>query len=306
MPQPSQGERDGDFSGARFRYAASVREVRLGVACALGAALAFSTLAIFGKLAPAFGLSAVTLLFWRFALASGVLLVFSCRAPLSQPVRLRALALGLLYAVQTTLYFTALGYLSAGTTALILYLSPAMVLGLMWLSGRRLATVQLIAAACALLGVVVLGGRVGAADQSPLGWVLALGSSVCYALYLFLGERVLRGVPVLASMAYTMFGTTLALGLIGWGTHQLQLPPTLQAWSLIGAVALFPTVLALPAALFASQRLGADRTALLLTLEPVFVLALAAGLLHEPLGLAQWLGGGLILLGAVLVARARP
>ncbi|MGY2896761.1 drug/metabolite transporter (DMT)-like permease [Deinococcus sp. UYEF24] len=279
-------------------------ETRLGVACALGAALAFSTLAIFGKLAPGAGLNPVTLLFWRFALASGVLLLLSIRTPLVRSLRPRALALGCLYAAQTTLYFMALTHLSAGTTALILYLSPALVLGLTWLGGRRPTRIQFVAAACALLGVVVLAGRPGGADHSVLGWVLALGSSVCYALYLFLSERLLRGVPELASTAYTTLGTLLGLALLGLSTGQLHVPTVGAGWGLIGAVALFPTVLALPAVLFASGRLGADRTALLLTLEPVFVLALAAGLLHEPIGEMQVLGGGLILLCAVLVGRA--
>lgn len=267
----------------------------------MGAALAFSTLSISGKLAPGVGLNPVTLLFWRFALASGVLLVLSSRTPLARRVRPRALALGVLYAAQTTLYFMALAHLSAGTTVLVLYLSPALVMGLTWLGGRRPAWSQLVAVACALLGVVVLAGRAGSADQSVLGWALALGSSGCYALYLFLGERLLRGVPALASTAYTTLGTMFGLGLLGLNTGQLHVPMNGAGWALIGAVALFPTVLALPAILFASGHLGADRAALLLTLEPVFVLALAAGLLHEPIGVAQGLGGGLILLGAVLV-----
>ncbi|SMB82780.1 DMT family transporter [Deinococcus hopiensis] len=276
----------------------------LGVICALGAALTFSTLSIFGKLAPEFGLSTTTLLFWRFVLASGVLWSFSYRVGLTQPLQLRTVALGLLYAAQTTLYFTALAHLSAGTTALILYLSPALVLGLTWVSGRRPAAAHLVAAACALLGVVVLAGQADTTDQSVLGWILALSSSFCYALYLFLGERLLNGAAAVPVTAHTTLGTALGLGLLGWHTQQLHLPSTVQQWSLTGVVALFPTVLALPATLFASQRLGADRTALLLVLEPVFVLVLAAALLHEPVGPAQWSGGGLILLGAVLVARA--
>lgn len=274
---------------------------RLGVACALGAALAFSTLSILGKLAPGIGLNPVTLLFWRFALASGVLWVLSSRTPLVRSLRPYALALGLLYAAQTTLYFMALAHLSAGTTALVLYLSPALVLGLTWLGGRRPTMTQLVAVAFALLGVMILAGRAERADQSILGWALALGSAGCYALYLFLGERLLRGSAVLASTAYTALGTMIGLGMLGLSTGQLGVPTTGPSWALIGAVALFPTILALPATLFATRQLGADRAALLLTLEPVFVLALAAGVLYEPIGISQGLGGGLILLGAVLV-----
>ncbi|GEM45652.1 EamA family transporter [Deinococcus cellulosilyticus] len=273
-----------------------------GVLCATGAALAFSTLSIFGKLAPELGLNTITLLFWRFALAASVLVLLTAKLPLNRSLRLPALLLGLLYAAQATLYFLALSHLPAGTTSLILYLSPALVVGLQWTSGKTPTRAQLLALMAVLLGVTVLAGRMNLTSSGLLGWGLALSSAVCYALYLFLGPRLLKDAPPLAATAQSTLGTGLGLGLLGLGSGDLHVPDP-SAWPLIAAVALVPTVLALPATLQASTLLGSDRASLLLTLEPVFVLLLASMVLGEPITLPHLIGGSLILLGAAASSR---
>ncbi|GGJ36447.1 DMT family transporter [Deinococcus roseus] len=275
---------------------------RTGILSAIGAALAFSSLSVVGKLAPEAHLNPNTLLFWRFALASLVLLLISRKTllPAHFPALFRwpAFVLGLIYTAQTTLYFLALGHLSAGTTSLVLYLTPALVLGLQAWAGLKPSRLQMAAVGCALLGVTVLAGNLSAQDTSVQGWLLVLASAVCYALYLFLGGRWLAASPALPATAISTFGTACGLGLLGLVTQQLHVPTGTTSWTLIGLIMLFPTVLALPAVFFATAKLGSGSTALLLTLEPVFVLLLGTFLLHEPVGLAQMLGGLLILLGA--------
>ena len=272
----------------------------IGVLCGVGAALAFSSLSIFGKLAPELGLGAINLLFWRFGLAACVLLTLTRFRVLKRPFQVRALLLGLLYAAQATLYFLALGHLPAGTTSLILYLSPALVVGLEWMTGQRPDLRQMLALGAVLLGVVVLaGGQTSVNGSSLLGWGFALTSASCYALYLFLGSRLLVDAPPVTATAQITLGTALGMGLVGLGTGEVHLPTSGLSWMMILAVVLIPTVLALPATLQATTRLGAARASMLLTLEPVFVLLLAGFVLQETLQLHQGVGGALVLLGAI-------
>lgn len=272
----------------------------IGVLCGMGAALAFSSLSILGKLAPGLGLGAVNLLFWRFGLAALVLLTLTRFTVLKRPLQVRALLLGLLYAAQATLYFLALGHLSAGTTSLILYLSPALVVGLQWMTGQGPDLRQMLALGAVLLGVVVLaGGQTHFNGSSLLGWGLALTSALCYALYLFLGSRLLTDAPPLSATAQITLGTAVGMGLLGLGTGEVHLPNAGLSWMVILAVVLVPTVLALPATLQSTIRLGAARASMLLTLEPVFVLLLAGSVLQETLQIHQVMGGALVLLGAL-------
>jgi drug/metabolite transporter (DMT)-like permease len=59
--------------------------------------------------------------------------------------------------------------------------------------------------------------------------------------------------------------------------------------------------------MMAVQRLGPSRSSMFFNLTPVFTAAIAAVVLHEKLGAAQWLGGALTIVGVLLAERwTRP
>jgi drug/metabolite transporter (DMT)-like permease len=75
-------------------------------------------------------------------------------------------------------------------------------------------------------------------------------------------------------------------------------------WIGVGGVVLLGTVMAIAFFLAGLERLGAVRTSVFSTLEPVFTLALSAALLDEALTPLRLLGGALILGAVLLLARA--
>ena len=281
--------------------AVSAPDRRAGLIWALVAALAFSTLGIWGKLATASGLSSFAALTFRFGLVALMLLPFTSRG-LSWAARGRMLGVGVVYALATTCFFGALDRVSAGTTGLLLYLAPAFVVLFGWLLGRTPGRHQLGAVALAAAGLGLVVGLPAPTDRDPLGLLLGAGAGALYAAYLMASERWLADTPALGNTAHVALCAALyfgALAVLGGG---LQVPTGAQ-WLPVLGLALIPTLIAVPALYGAVRHLGAAQASLLGTLEPLFTVALAFLVLHEPLRPAALLGGALILGGAALSQR---
>ncbi|WP_102128102.1 DMT family transporter [Deinococcus planocerae] len=275
---------------------------RSGLGLALVSALGFSTLGIWGKLGGQVGLGSFDLLAWRFGLVALVLLPLAGRE-LTWRERGPLLGVGLIYALATTLYFTALGRITAGTTSLLLYLAPAFVILFGWLAGRRPGGARLGAVALAALGLGLVVGVPGAGDRDPVGLALAAGSGALYAAYLLASERWLGGVAPLASTGHMALVAGGYFALLAAGSGTLHLPNTPAQWGVIAGMAGLATLVAVPALYGAVARLGAARASLVGTLEPLFTVLLAFLILREALRPAVLLGGGLILAGAALAQR---
>nr|WP_255579652.1 DMT family transporter [Deinococcus sp. RIT780] len=255
--------------------------VRTGLLLGVTSALTFSTLGVWGKLAGQVGLDSFNALAWRFGLVALLLLPLTSRG-LSGADRRRMLGVGVLYAAATICYFGALGRITAGATGLLLYLAPAFVILLAWLSGRAPRRTQLGAVTLASAGLALVVGLPGPADRDPAGLLLGAGAGVLYATYLLASERLLTGVPALASTAHMALVAALVFTGLAAGGGALGVPDTAAQWGVIAAMALLPTLIAVPALYGAVRHLGAARTSLLGTLEPLFTLILAGALL------AQW------------------
>jgi drug/metabolite transporter (DMT)-like permease len=281
------------------------RHRRLGALIAVVAAAAFASLAILGRWALDSGLRGSTLLQWRFLLAALVLVPFGVfRTPLPRRTRLVLLGSGFVYTAQTSFYFQSLDRITAGTTALLLYLSPAFIVGYSMLLGRRPSRGQTIATFLALAGLAVILGGPSAADADAIGLAFGAAAGATFAGYLLLGELAFGGVPPLTIAAYSMAGAVIgftALELII--ERELTVPSGSRQWLLVAAVVVVPTLLAIPLMFAAIARIGAGPTAIISTSEPAFTLAFAAVLLSEPIRAPQLLGGVLILGAAILAQR---
>ncbi|CAN5519796.1 EamA family transporter [soil metagenome] len=282
------------------------RHRRLGALIAVVAAAAFASLAILGRWALDARLRGSTLLQWRFLLAVLVLAPFGVfrTTPLTRRTRLVLLGSGFVYTAQTSFYFQSLDRITAGTTALLLYLSPAFIVLYSMLLGRRPSRGQTIATFLALTGLAVILGGPSAADADAIGLAFGAAAGATFAGYLLLGELAFGGVPPLTIAAHSMAGAVIgftALELII--ERELTVPSGTRQWLLVAAVVVVPTLLAIPMMFAAIARIGAGPTAIISTSEPAFTLAFAAVLLAEPIRAPQLLGGVLILGAAMLAQR---
>lgn len=275
-------------------------------------ACSFGAMAIFARYAYAAGVDAWGILLPRFAIASLVLwsVLLLARKPLPPRGRLPGLLLmGAGYVAQSLCFFFALTYLPAGLVALLLYLFPIFVVLLSRLVGHeRLTPRKLAALAACSVGILLtigVGGLDGAVPDLR-GVALGVGAALIYAVYIVGGSRATAGIDPLASTTVILSGSACLLALIV-GARLLSgaavsFPSSLQGGFAVLAIALVSTVIAVLFFVAGLRVLGSSRTALLSTLEPVVTVGLAVAFLGEALRPTQWIGGALVLGGALLLA----
>ncbi len=261
---------------------------------------------IFAKLAYAEGVDLPSLLFLRFALAGGAMAALMQLRGIAWP-RGRTLSLLLAmgaigYVGESFCYFAALQYASAGLTALLLYLYPAIVTVLSaLLARRRLSPLRLLAVGAALFGTGLAVG--GSLAGSALGIVLGVAAALIYSVYILVGERVTPASGAIPSATVIMLAAAVVFGLIVlW--RGPALPTSAVAWAAVGSIALWSTAVAIITFFAGMARLGAADAATLSTLEPVVTVVLAALFLGEAIGPWQSVGGAIILGAVIVLARS--
>jgi drug/metabolite transporter (DMT)-like permease len=208
---------------------------------------------------------------------------------------------------QAATYFTSLKTVPAAVTSILLYLYPVavMLLAAAFL-GERLNRVRVGALLLAVLGVFTVVNPFSAHGTiDPAGLLFGLATAAIYATYILVGRVLLRDVSSVVATA--LIATTAGVVLAAAAALHGQLRPLSSGgWALALSMAVVAT--AIPATMFLAglARVGATRAAIISTLEPATTVILAALLLGEDLGPVRLVGGGLILVAAVVVARNVP
>jgi drug/metabolite transporter (DMT)-like permease len=285
-----------------------------GTVCCLASAAAFGTMGIFGKLAYDEGATVGTLLAVRFAVAAALFWLLAWSTGALRQVRALpwrdltlALALGAIgYSAQAGAYFAALERLDASLLALLVYTFPTIVTVTAIALGRASAS-RRTAAALALAStglVLVLAGAAGTLD--PLGTALGLAAALVYSAYILTSEGVAARLGSLVLSTLVCTGAAVSLTLAGLAHGDFD-PGSVSAagFGWLGAIAVVSTVGAITLFFAGLRRIGPTSASILSTLEPVVTVTLAFAVFGESLGIAQLLGGALVLL-AVLVVRAPP
>lgn len=269
-------------------------------------------MAIFGKLAYDAGVSTLTLLFVRFALATVIFaLLLAARPATVRSLRgagRRTLAIGLAlgaigYATQAGLFFAALQRLDASLLALVLYTFPAWVMLGSFALGREQPTRRrVLALALSSTGLVVLlaGASAGAVDAA--GVAMGLGAALTYTVYILVADRAGLEISSIALTTLVCFGAMCTLGLVGVASGSLDLALSADAWLWLALIAVVSTALPIVAFFAGLARVGPSTAAILSTFEPVVTVALAYLAFSEVLSGVQLIGAALVLGAAVLLA----
>lgn len=277
----------------------------VGVLLAGAGAVSYGVTVVLGRRLAADGLGPATALGTRFMIAAAVLaLVVRMRRVALRPEpgeALRLLLLGAIgYAAESTLFFLALQRGTAATCALLFYAYPAFVLLAELTRRRERARPPLLAAlALSSAGVVLIVASGHGLAISTLGIVLALGAGVIYAGYLLVGRELGRRSDSMVAACWLAVGAALSCLIRGVALDGLDSPSghwlVLLGYGLATGIAFWLTFAAL-------ARIGASRTAVVMTVEAVTAGVLGAVILGERLGSLQVIGGTGVLAAAVLIA----
>ncbi len=223
-------------------------------------------------------------------------------------------------------YFTGLGFLGiafhqwlqsnglvtaqAGTTAWIVSSTPIFMALLGWLVLRErlgwLGTAGIVVAALGVLGVVSKGdlSSVAAGRFGTPGDFLILLSAPNWAVFSVLSRKGLRKHSSAGMMFWVMAAgwlLTTVLFLIGPGPADVA-HLSARGWTAVAFLGIACSGLAYVFWYDALRELPASQVGAFLYIEPLVAVAVAAGLLGEPVLLATLAGGFAILLGVWLVS----
>lgn len=276
----------------------------IGALLIIVSAASFGTLAILGRYAYADGLDTFTILALRFSLGAvlmaGLLIARHERWPRGATLA-RLIGMGALgYVGQSFSYLTATQYASAGLVALLLYLYPVFVaiLSAIFLK-ERFTPLKITALALATFGAALTANPQGG---QWTGILLAVSAAAIYSVYIIVGTGVMQQVSafqsstVIFASAGTVY-TTLAL------IRGPQLPQSGAGWAAVIAIVLIATVIPVVTFLAGLRRIGPTNASMLSTVEPIVTVLLAALLFGEVLTAEALMGGALILIAVLLLAR---
>ena len=290
------------------------RDVLLGVAFALLAAIGFSAKAILVKLAYLDHVDAITLLALRMAFSVPFFVGVALWAkrhhaePLNQHDRMLVLGLGLIgYYLSSFLDFLGLQYISAGLERLILFLYPTMTVILTVLVYKRaIGRKTLAAMALCYAGILLVFMHDAGTKQEAsvvLGASLVFASTLSYSIYLVGAGHAIARIGASRFTAYAMIVASAA-SLLQFGvTHPLSaLNLSLRVYELAIAMAIFSTVLPVFLLSYAIRRIGSGSASLIGTIGPVSTIYMAYAILGENISLLQIVGSSLVLVGVVIIS----
>lgn len=201
-------------------------------------------------------------------------------------------------------YFKTISLTNVATAILLEYLAPVLVLvvSVTLLRDRFTwslpASVLLSVSGCALV-VGAVGGS--GLQVSPAGLMWGLASAVFFAGYTLMGRWAAQRFSSWTLLTYGLGAATLFWFLVLGGPMRifatLQDPRTLGA---VAFIAFFSTVVPFGAFLKALQSIRATEASVTATLEPVLAAVLAWVLFRESLGVAQMVGGVLVIAAIVV------
>jgi drug/metabolite transporter (DMT)-like permease len=303
------------------------RPFLLGSLALVLAASGFGLLGPVARLAYETGIQPMAFVSWRAAFALvAIVLIVAVQARrgtlIVNPLRLARRDLAGLVLVAVAGLALNLGTFIAfdlTTIALVLlafYTYPALVTVTAVLLGHeRLDTTRTIALGLALGGMVLVVagglGAPGAAGAKPfnvVGVLLGLFAAVSQTVFITVSRGRFQAIPAVQAMGWVILLIPVACVpialLLG---NDLDVP--LRSGLAFGYAALagiagagIPSILFL----YGVRAIGGMRAGILMLIEPLVGVTLAAILLHESLGPLQVLGGAAILTAALLLQREAP
>jgi len=136
-----------------------------------------------------------------------------------------------------------------------------------------------------------------------MGVFLLFISIILYAVQLVFTQWYLRGYDTGTVTIYLLAVMTGVVAGWWWIEGAAWHNPGLYDWVIIGILVVVSTYFARLALYAAVWRVGSGQLALLWPLQILLAIMLSVLLLEERLTLIQWLGGGLILVSALMAAQ---
>lgn len=247
------------------------------------------------------GLDVNSLLFYRYGLATLLMLAFMLVAKKQIRITRKQFGLmailGILFTGCSITLFEAYKYIPSGVATSILYVYPIMVALIMMLFGQFPSWRTWISIFAGVAGAVLLSvkGEGGFIDWK--GIVLVVASGLCYTLFIVIvnQSKQIKALPSLTLTFYCFFiGSIMLFCLSGFGVKLNPVPDAISWLNVLG-LAVLPTAVATITLAAATKSVGATKTSVLGILEPLTAIFIGTFVFHEAFTVNVALGVVLIL-----------
>jgi drug/metabolite transporter (DMT)-like permease len=213
------------------------------------------------------------------------------------------IAFGVSLATVTYSFYLAIDLIGVGPGATIQFIAPVYLLAWnRWVRGDAVPAVAWMAAGVALVGVALVAQAFEGAALNLPGLAAGITSSIAFAFYLALAERLSRNLSSPAIMAYG-FGVAALIWLVAVPIWTFPTDLSATAWWQLAAVIVIGTIVPFALEIKALGMAPAPLIGLTATWEPLVATVLAWAFLAQQLTLGQALGAVMILGAISLIQR---
>ena len=247
------------------------------------------------------GLDVNSLLFYRYGVATLLMLVFMLVAKKQIRISWKQFGLmailGVLFTGCSITLFEAYKYIPSGIATSILYVYPIMV-ALMMMFFRQFPTWQTwVSIFAGVAGAILLSLKGGRGFIDWRGIALVVASGLCYTLFIVIvnQSQQIKALPNLTLTFYCFFiGSIMLLALSGFGAKLNAVPDTISWLNVLG-LAVLPTAVATITLAASTKAVGATKTSVLGILEPLTAIFVGTLVFKEAFTLNVAIGVALIL-----------
>lgn len=281
-----------------------------GLIIAGGSSVAFGFIPLFTLPMMGMGLRTPSILAYRFLIAALVMLPLLLYKKIDLRLTAREagvlLSLGLIYVCSAMGLQLGYHYMPSGVATVVHFTYPVYVILLMLLLYKQKpAGITIFAILLAFVGVLCLSGLgVEQVDRRFLiGMLIVAPTGLAYASYMVIvNKSVVRTMNNIKLSFYALLvcGSGFLVIALFWGG--LQAIPSLEAWGLMLALAIIPTVVANITLVEGVKQIGSTMSAILGALEPLTAVVIGLLVFDEGLTLLRLVGILLIITSVLLIA----
>ncbi|WP_295684074.1 DMT family transporter [uncultured Fibrobacter sp.] len=257
------------------------------------------------------GYSPENVLFYRFFTAALLLFAVILAKGSHFKITLKEfgalVAFGFLFAVSSLTYYASFKYMDAGLASTLLFLYPLEVSVLMAIFFKeKIEAWTVVSIAVSMSGVALLYRGDDGVPLSTAGLVLVFASSLSYAIYMVMANRInlQMGSVKMTFYAICFCLVFLLLYSVTFGSGLPPLFTQASSWGWGFMLGLVPTVLSLIFMVKAVKIIGSTPTAILGALEPVTAVAIGVLVFGEILT-GRLIAGIILILGSVVLIAAK-
>ena len=183
------------------------------------------------------------------------------------------------------------------------YISTGLVITSAVVYKEKIKKIKLLAVMLVTLGMFMFVDLNNTADK--IGVILAILSGIFYSFYVvYMYRSKLDEMDYIKLTFYLMIIMSIGTYIFGLTTDSLVFAKMdYKAWILSAAISLIITLGAVPLFQVGVRCEGASTAGIVSAFEPITSIILGAIFLGETMGLVQYIGGGLIILGVVLAEK---